>query len=253
MKPTLPSLLSINGGYVDTAGFLALQGLFTAHVTGNFVTLGAALVLGTSGVVAKLLALPMFCAVVFATRLASQLVPGGPGSTLRLLLGIKLLLLVAAAWLAIRLGPFRSGDGLPAIVTGMTLVSAMAIQNALQRTHMANTSPTTIMTGNTTQVMIDLADLLRPLPPAAACTACSPASPASRSAARPQRCCSRCRASGASSCPPASVSARCCCAIRRRRRRPLRARGPDRSGRAPMVRDRCRLHHPEAGNRVIEE
>jgi uncharacterized membrane protein YoaK (UPF0700 family) len=41
-----------------------LQGLFTAHVTGNFVTIGAALVFGTSGVVAKLLALPVFCIVI---------------------------------------------------------------------------------------------------------------------------------------------------------------------------------------------
>jgi len=40
---TLPAILSLNGGYVDTAGYLALQGLFTAHVTGNFVTLGATL------------------------------------------------------------------------------------------------------------------------------------------------------------------------------------------------------------------
>ena len=39
----LPLLLSFTAGYVDTAGFLALQGLFTAHVTGNFVTLGASL------------------------------------------------------------------------------------------------------------------------------------------------------------------------------------------------------------------
>jgi uncharacterized membrane protein YoaK (UPF0700 family) len=44
LKPTLPLLLSLNAGFVDTAGFLALQGLFTAHVTGNFVTLGASLV-----------------------------------------------------------------------------------------------------------------------------------------------------------------------------------------------------------------
>jgi uncharacterized membrane protein YoaK (UPF0700 family) len=42
MKPSLPVLLSANGGYVDTAGFLALHGLFTTHVTGNFVTLGYA-------------------------------------------------------------------------------------------------------------------------------------------------------------------------------------------------------------------
>lgn len=75
MKPTVPLLLSVNGGHVDTAGYLALQGLFTAHVTGNFVTLGAALVQGTSGAVAKLLALPMFCAVVIATRLFSSRLP----------------------------------------------------------------------------------------------------------------------------------------------------------------------------------
>lgn len=47
MKISAPLLLSFNGGYVDTAGFLALQGLFTAHVTGNFVTFGAAMVEGT--------------------------------------------------------------------------------------------------------------------------------------------------------------------------------------------------------------
>jgi uncharacterized membrane protein YoaK (UPF0700 family) len=170
MKPSLPVLLSVTGGYVDTAGYLALQGLFTSHVTGNFVTLGAALVLGTSGVLAKLLALPMFCAVVFATRLASLLVPAGGGSTMRLLLGCKVLLLIAGAVLAIHLGPFQSGDGWQAIVTGMTLIAAMAIQNAIHRIHMAATSPTTIMTGNTTQVMIDLADLLRPQSPEASAT-----------------------------------------------------------------------------------
>jgi uncharacterized membrane protein YoaK (UPF0700 family) len=41
MKPGVPTMLSFNGGYADTAGYLALQGLFTSHVTGNFVTLAA--------------------------------------------------------------------------------------------------------------------------------------------------------------------------------------------------------------------
>jgi len=165
MKMSLPLLLSANGGFVDTAGFLALQGLFTSHVTGNFVTLGAALVLGTSGVVAKLLALPMFCLVVFAARLLTLALPERIWSPMRALLGLKVALLGLSAAFAILLGPFRSGDGWQAILTGMTLVAAMAIQNAIHRMHMASTSPTTIMTGNTTQVMIDLADSLRPLSP----------------------------------------------------------------------------------------
>jgi uncharacterized membrane protein YoaK (UPF0700 family) len=66
--PSLPLLLSLNAGYIDTVGFLALHGLFTAHVTGNFVTLGASLALGVSGLLAKLLALPVFCVIVIATR-----------------------------------------------------------------------------------------------------------------------------------------------------------------------------------------
>jgi uncharacterized membrane protein YoaK (UPF0700 family) len=48
-----PALLSFNGGFVDTASFVGLQGLFTAHVTGNFVTLAATLVSGPHGVIAK--------------------------------------------------------------------------------------------------------------------------------------------------------------------------------------------------------
>ena len=55
LRTLLPLLLSLNAGYIDTAGFLGLHGLFTAHVTGNFVTLAASLVHGTSGALAKLL------------------------------------------------------------------------------------------------------------------------------------------------------------------------------------------------------
>jgi uncharacterized membrane protein YoaK (UPF0700 family) len=166
MKLSLPVLLSVNGGYVDSAGFLALQGLFSSHVTGNFVTLGASLVLGTTGVVAKLIALPLFCLVVALVRvLGLALGPHAP-SQLRALLGVKFVLLLGAAALAVRLGPFPNGDVWPALLTGMTLVSAMAVQNAVQRLYLGAMPPTTIMTGNTTQAMIDAVDLLRGLPPA---------------------------------------------------------------------------------------
>jgi uncharacterized membrane protein YoaK (UPF0700 family) len=160
MKVSLPALLSVNGGYVDSAGFLALQGLFSSHVTGNFVTLGAALVLGTTGVVAKLVALPLFCLVVALVRLMGYVL-APRGAQLPVLIGVMVVLLAAAAVLAVRLGPFPNGDVWPALVTGMTLVSAMAVQNAAQRLHLGAMPPTTIMTGNATQAMIDVVDLLR--------------------------------------------------------------------------------------------
>jgi uncharacterized membrane protein YoaK (UPF0700 family) len=166
MKPSLPVLLSVNGGYVDAAGYLALHGLFTTHVTGNFVTLGATLVLGTSGALAKVLALPMFCLVVLAIRLLSVALVAKELPALRTILGLKVALLSLGAALAIGYGPFDSGDGWAALLTGMALVAAMAIQNAIHRIHMGALPPTTIMTGNTIQIMIDLADLMRGVPPA---------------------------------------------------------------------------------------
>ncbi|MGY4310976.1 hypothetical protein ACVWW1_000279 [Bradyrhizobium sp. JR3.5] len=129
----VPFLLSLTAGYVDTAGFLALQGLFTAHVTGNFVTLGASLALGTSGAVAKLLALPVFCAVVMAVRLLSSALTPRWRFVFEAMLSLKVLLLIVGAVLAIEFGPFPNGDSWQAVITGMVLVSAMAIQNAAHR------------------------------------------------------------------------------------------------------------------------
>jgi uncharacterized membrane protein YoaK (UPF0700 family) len=161
MKQTLPLLLSVNGGYVDTAGFLALQGLFTAHVTGNFVTLAASMVFGTSGAVAKLAALPVFCVTVALVRLAGYGLAAARLPELRLLVLAELALLTAGCGMAIRFGPFHNGDALPALATGMALVIAMAVQNALHRMHLGAAAPSTLMTGTTTQIMIDVVDLLR--------------------------------------------------------------------------------------------
>lgn len=66
---TLPFALAFVAGFVDTCGFVALFGLFSAHVTGNFVLLGASLIRPHAGVIAKLLALPVFMAAVAGTRL----------------------------------------------------------------------------------------------------------------------------------------------------------------------------------------
>jgi len=160
VSPRFTGLLGFNAGYVDTAGFLALNGLFTAHVTGNFVTLGAAFVHGTTGAFAKLLALPLFCAVVVLTRLFASSLAAADTAMSRLMCA-KVLLLAAAAAVLIAYGPFSDSDAPFAVMGGMLLVAAMGIQNAIQRMHLGSAPPSTLMTGTTTQVMIDLADLCK--------------------------------------------------------------------------------------------
>jgi uncharacterized membrane protein YoaK (UPF0700 family) len=159
-KLGIPALLSLNGGFVDTVGFLGLQGLFTAHVTGNFVTLAATLVSGTHGVIAKLLALPEFIVVVIVARLLGAALRARGLPALRLLLVAKVTFLLAFFVLAVALGPFPDSDAPAALLAGFAGIAGMAVQNAVQRVHYSSLPPTTLMTGNTTQAALDAVDLL---------------------------------------------------------------------------------------------
>lgn len=163
VNPSIP--LAFNAGYVDTFGFLALQGLFTAHVTGNFVTIGAALAHGSTGVLTKLLALPVFCAVVILSRLSGRAMARRGWADLAVLCWSEILLLGLAAGLGVAFGPFADADAPAAMATGLVIVAAMAIQNAAHRIHMPSEAPSTLMTGTTTQILLDVADLLREAPP----------------------------------------------------------------------------------------
>jgi len=159
-KLIVPALLAFNGGFVDTAGFLGLQGLFTAHVTGNFVTLAATLVMGTHGVIAKLLALPEFVMIVAFARVAGSAMRARKLPALPILLMTKVCFLLAFFVLAVALGPFPDSDAPAALLAGFAGVAAMAVQNAGQRVHFASLPPTTLMTGNTTQAVLDAVDLV---------------------------------------------------------------------------------------------
>jgi uncharacterized membrane protein YoaK (UPF0700 family) len=161
----IAALLSFNGGFVDTVGFLGLQGLFVAHVTGNFVTLGAALVLGSHGILNKILALPEFIAVIVAARLFGNALRARSLPVLRIQLTVEVALLAAFFLLAVTFGPFADADSPLALLTGFAGIAAMALQNALQRVHLASLPPTTLMTGSTTQATLDAVDLLAGLTP----------------------------------------------------------------------------------------
>ena len=59
-RPMQATSLGFIAGYVDTLGFIGLAGLFTAHVTGNFVMIGRTLVDPSQDLLMKLLVFPVF-------------------------------------------------------------------------------------------------------------------------------------------------------------------------------------------------
>lgn len=161
MKPPMTprlraALLALAAAYVDTCGFIGLFGLFTAHVTGNFVLIGAELVNRHDEILTKLLALPVFLASVLLTAQAEVALQRRRRAAAAWLLGAEAVIIVAAAVAALELPAPGRADDAPTMVIGFLLIAAMGIQNALMRTSLAGPVQTTVMTGNVTQIAIDL-------------------------------------------------------------------------------------------------
>jgi uncharacterized membrane protein YoaK (UPF0700 family) len=157
---TLPSavkagLLSFVAGFVDTVGFIAFFGLFTAHVTGNFVLIGSALIRPHNGVLAKLLALPVFVVVVALTTAYVRAAPRTSRSALSVVISAQMALLGAFALCGHLASPIVDADAPLAIVAGLLGVAAMGVQNAASRLLFTDLPPTTVMTGNVTQFAAD--------------------------------------------------------------------------------------------------
>lgn len=155
---TQGALLSFLAGYADTVGFVGLGGLFTAHVTGNFVLLGYALVGPVQGILPKLLAFPVFVLAIAATRMLVAHWQRQAQPALARAMALQAMLLAAsaaAAWLG---GPLTAPDTAPALACGMLCVAAMAVQNAYGKLLLPHLPATTVMTGNVTQLVIAMTD-----------------------------------------------------------------------------------------------
>jgi len=154
------NVLAAVAGYVDTLSYVALFGLFTAHVTGNFVLIGATLVGHGQGIVLKLMAFPAFIAGVI---LSSVLVRSLPATRARhggrLLYGVQAALMLAFCVAGLLASPPQSADSVPVMVAGMLGAFAMGVQNAHARLIQRPGVPNTVMTGNVTQAILDAVDL----------------------------------------------------------------------------------------------
>ena len=162
LRATVP--LAFVSGFVDVVGFIALFGLFASHITGNFTVIGSELVHPSSGLIAKLLALPTFVVFVMFTRFVVLHYDKHSRSPLRTLLIIQAALLVACMLVGQDVAPVTDANTPGAILTGLLGVAAMAIQNGYARLTFAAHPSTTIMTTNAAQAVIDLVDMYRPDP-----------------------------------------------------------------------------------------
>ena len=155
------AVLSFVAGYVDTLGFIGLFGLFTAHVTGNFVLIGRALVSSGQDVLLKLLVFPVFMLAIVSARLLILRWQAKGGAALRNAVALQLLLLLACAtcgWLA---GPGSTASSPLIMASGMLGAAGMAVQNTYGKLLMKGIEATTVMTGNVTTMVIAVVDAVR--------------------------------------------------------------------------------------------
>jgi uncharacterized membrane protein YoaK (UPF0700 family) len=166
LEARLPPLLSVIAGMVDLTGFFTLGHIFTAHITGNLVGAAAAAVQGGPFNLAQALAIPAFMLALAVVWLIAQASHRRGASLARLLLLVQFLLLAAVLVFSVVTKPSANPNGLMAGIAVMIAVSAMACQYALLRLAVPGAISTAVMTGNLTNTVLSLMDMLsnkRPL------------------------------------------------------------------------------------------
>lgn len=159
-------LLSWVAGFVDTSAFIILFGIFTAHVTGNIALAGSSFVSqDAETTITRLLMLPTFVLTVALTSLLARYARSKQWSVFGVLLTAEAIALAAFLIIGTQLSPALVLDVQEEYILpiGMSGVVAMAIQNALMKEAKGvfkSYIPTTVMTGNTTQLTIDVTQFL---------------------------------------------------------------------------------------------
>jgi uncharacterized membrane protein YoaK (UPF0700 family) len=154
--------LGFIAGYVDTLGFVALFGLFIGHITGNFVLIGAELSRPQSGpVLLKFLAFPSFILGVAFARIMIGALLKRDRHALVYAYWLQLLLLTGFMIAGVLSPPLAHDPNLMSAITGSIGAWAMGTHSCTSRLLLPNFAPTTMMTGNVTQLTIDAVDVLR--------------------------------------------------------------------------------------------
>ncbi|MGF6773759.1 uncharacterized membrane protein YoaK (UPF0700 family) [Paraburkholderia sp. GAS199] len=155
------TVLALIAGYVDTLGFIALFGLFTAHVTGNFVLIGAEVAGVGQGVLLKLLAFPSFIVGIALSSVFFKFLErnhsADAASALYLMQAVLLTAFLVTGWQA---APIADASAPMVLLCGVLGTMAMGVQNARGKLLQTTGLPNTVMTGNVTQVVLDVVELI---------------------------------------------------------------------------------------------
>lgn len=153
-------LLAWVAGFCDTVTFVSGGSIFSAHVTGNFITFASQVISGKyhSSEWLKLITFPTFVVAVMAGGwLISRT------SKRYTILLAESLILIAIGAAAVFL-PMIDGDvkTFTLYLLVFLVVVAMGLQNAFGKLYAREThGPTTMMTGNVTQAALELGNWIR--------------------------------------------------------------------------------------------
>lgn len=159
---TLNTTLGFLAGYVDALGFIALFGLFTAHITGNLVLIGAELAEpGHHFSILKILVFPAFMIGVALAKIIAFQCQKNARNALLFLYMVEMVLLVAFMLAGMMAEPLDE-DHVSELVmlTGIVAAIAMGVHSGCGRILLTDLTPTGMMTGNVTQLVIEFVELI---------------------------------------------------------------------------------------------
>ncbi|MFC3161252.1 YoaK family protein [Chryseobacterium arachidis] len=144
--------MAFSAGFVDTSTFTVADGLFSAHITGNFVVFAYKLCHHhTLGNFANLVSFPVFISAVILTSKINSIYKNE--KVIFVSIGI---LLMIAGLTAFILKQNHIETGFIYHLMLMLIVFSMGIQNTINRLFPNSTfGSTTVMTGNVTQAILD--------------------------------------------------------------------------------------------------
>lgn len=154
-------LLGAIAGGVDAAGWFCLAGLLPSHLTASLVMLGARVTeYDAADVRTRVAMLPVFVCTVALVKwsarwLNARKLPVLPSLLSAMTAGLALFCLAGALSDAL-----LADDPRVLLLIGGLGVASMAVQNAIMRLCLVQLCPTTVMTGNLTQLVLSGVDLL---------------------------------------------------------------------------------------------